>query len=193
MYRACSLGILQKKCRSTGKKALAYRGKAGQNADTAFLALRLGVVFSTFQLTSNPCFFGGKTQGNPDKKKTRVVYPFRSPKILGKERKRKKTRMFCCKEIERKIENSKDWRVRVANHILRAPRSRNLAIANFDRRPEIAAISGTRLSKETLRFKAANLHRQRLAAGCDFILRISSENRALFRAAKRGGFNEGVS
>ena len=38
------MGFLQKKCRTTGKKALAYRGKGGQNTDTAFLALRLGVV-----------------------------------------------------------------------------------------------------------------------------------------------------
>ena len=38
------MGILQKRCRTTAKKALAYRGKAGQNTDTAFLALRLGVV-----------------------------------------------------------------------------------------------------------------------------------------------------
>ena len=43
-YRACSVGILQKKCRTTGKKALAYRGKGGQNTGTAFPALRLGVV-----------------------------------------------------------------------------------------------------------------------------------------------------
>ena len=34
------MGILQKKCRTTGKKALAYRGKGCQNTDTAFLALR---------------------------------------------------------------------------------------------------------------------------------------------------------
>ena len=38
------MGILQKKCRTTGKKALAYRGKGDQNTDIAFLALRLGVV-----------------------------------------------------------------------------------------------------------------------------------------------------
>ena len=38
------MGFLQKKCRTTGEKALAYRGKGGQNTDTAFLALRLGVV-----------------------------------------------------------------------------------------------------------------------------------------------------
>ena len=37
------MGILQKKCRTTEKKALAYRGKAGQTTDIAFLALRLGV------------------------------------------------------------------------------------------------------------------------------------------------------
>ena len=38
------MGILQRKCRTTGEKALAYRGKAGQNTGTAFPALRLGVV-----------------------------------------------------------------------------------------------------------------------------------------------------
>ena len=38
------MGILQKKCRTTGKKALAYRGKGGQNTGTGFPALRLGVV-----------------------------------------------------------------------------------------------------------------------------------------------------
>ena len=38
------MGILQKKRRTTGNKALAYRGKGGQNTDTAFLASRLGVV-----------------------------------------------------------------------------------------------------------------------------------------------------
>ena len=38
------MGILQKKCRTTGKKALAYRGKGGQNTGTSFPALRLGVV-----------------------------------------------------------------------------------------------------------------------------------------------------
>ena len=38
------MGILQKKCRTTGKKALAYRGKGGQNTGTAFPALRLRVV-----------------------------------------------------------------------------------------------------------------------------------------------------
>ena len=36
------MGILQKKRRTTGKKALAYRGKGGQN--TGIPALRLGVV-----------------------------------------------------------------------------------------------------------------------------------------------------
>ena len=36
--------ILQKKCCTTGKKALAYRGKGGQNTGTGFPALRLGVV-----------------------------------------------------------------------------------------------------------------------------------------------------
>ena len=36
--------ILQKKRRTTGKKALAYRGKGGQDPETAFLALRLVVV-----------------------------------------------------------------------------------------------------------------------------------------------------
>ena len=40
------MGILQNKCRTTAKKALAYRGIAGQNTDVAFLALSLGVVLS---------------------------------------------------------------------------------------------------------------------------------------------------
>ena len=38
------MGILQKKCRTTAKKALAYRGKGGQNTGTAFLTLGLRVV-----------------------------------------------------------------------------------------------------------------------------------------------------
>ena len=38
------MGNLQKKSRTTGEKSLAYRGKGGQNVDTAFLALGLGVV-----------------------------------------------------------------------------------------------------------------------------------------------------
>ena len=42
------MGILQKKCRTTGQKVLAYKGKGGQNTDTAFLALRLGVVLYLF-------------------------------------------------------------------------------------------------------------------------------------------------
>ena len=33
------MGILQKKCRTTRRMALAYRGKGGQNTGTAFLAL----------------------------------------------------------------------------------------------------------------------------------------------------------
>ena len=38
------MGNLQKKCRTTGKKSVAYRGKSGQNTGTDFPALRLGVV-----------------------------------------------------------------------------------------------------------------------------------------------------
>ena len=38
------MGILQTKRHTTGKKALAYRGKGGQNTEIAFPALRLGVV-----------------------------------------------------------------------------------------------------------------------------------------------------
>ena len=45
------MGILQKKCRTTGKKALAYRGKGGQNTDNAFLALRLGVALYLLKKT----------------------------------------------------------------------------------------------------------------------------------------------
>ena len=40
------MGILQKKCRTTAKKALAYRVKSGQDTDTAFLAIWLGVVLN---------------------------------------------------------------------------------------------------------------------------------------------------
>ena len=38
------MGSLQRKRRTTGKKALAYRGKGGKTTDTAFLALGLRVV-----------------------------------------------------------------------------------------------------------------------------------------------------
>ena len=38
------MGNLQKKCRTTEKKSLAYRGKSGQNTGNDFLALGLGVV-----------------------------------------------------------------------------------------------------------------------------------------------------
>ena len=37
-------GNSSEKGRTTEKKALAYRGKHGQNTDAAFVALRLGVV-----------------------------------------------------------------------------------------------------------------------------------------------------
>ena len=50
------MGILQKKCRTTGKKALAYRGKGGQNTGTGFPALRLGVVLYLLSLGVR-CFF----------------------------------------------------------------------------------------------------------------------------------------
>ena len=53
------MGILQKKCRTTGKKALAYRGKGGQNTGTVFLALRLGVVsLSSKKTFAKPCPHG---------------------------------------------------------------------------------------------------------------------------------------
>ena len=38
------MGNRQKKRRTTGKKALAYRGKSDQNTDSDFLALGLRVV-----------------------------------------------------------------------------------------------------------------------------------------------------
>ena len=38
------MGILQKRCRTTAQKALAYWGKRGQNTGTDFPALRLRVV-----------------------------------------------------------------------------------------------------------------------------------------------------
>ena len=44
------MGILQKKRSTTGKTALAYRAKGGQNTDTAFLALRLRVVLDLLLL-----------------------------------------------------------------------------------------------------------------------------------------------
>ena len=55
------MGILQKKRCTTGKKALAYRAKGGQNTDTAFPALRLMVVLdlvaclSTWQIEPKRC------------------------------------------------------------------------------------------------------------------------------------------
>ena len=48
------MGIIQKKCRTTGKKALAYRGKGGQNTGTSFPALRLGVVLYLLRFVSFP-------------------------------------------------------------------------------------------------------------------------------------------
>ena len=48
------MGILQKKCRTTGKKALTYRGKDGQNTGIAFPALRLGVVLYLLTLVHFP-------------------------------------------------------------------------------------------------------------------------------------------
>ena len=47
------MGILQKKCCTTGKKALTYRGKGRQNTDTALLALRLGVVLYLLKNAEN--------------------------------------------------------------------------------------------------------------------------------------------
>ena len=51
------MGILQKKRRTTGKKALAYRGKGGQNTGTAFIALRLGVVLYLLTVGTRHAFF----------------------------------------------------------------------------------------------------------------------------------------
>ena len=51
------MGILQKKCRTTGKKALAYGGKGGQNTGMAFPALRLGVVLDLLN-NSTVCNLG---------------------------------------------------------------------------------------------------------------------------------------
>ena len=50
------VGIFQKKCRTTGKKALAYRGKGGQNTESGFLALRLGVVLHHLNFCNFPWF-----------------------------------------------------------------------------------------------------------------------------------------
>ena len=52
-----------------------------------------------------------------------------------------------------------------------------IAITNFHRKPEIAAISGTLLNQETLQFKVAKVHC--VASDCDFVPRIPSESRAL--------------
>ena len=60
------MGILQKKCRTTGKKALAYRGKGGQNTDTAFLALSLKVVL---YLLKSLTFVGGHVSHSPQNTK----------------------------------------------------------------------------------------------------------------------------
>ena len=72
---SCSTGpalweLFRKKCRTAGKRALAYRGKGGQNTDNALLVSRLRVVlyllgkaiFETF-----PRFFGvqGRRPGRP--------------------------------------------------------------------------------------------------------------------------------
>ena len=38
------MGVLQKNCRTTAKKALAYRGKSDQDTGNDSLALGLGVV-----------------------------------------------------------------------------------------------------------------------------------------------------
>ena len=52
------MGFLQKKRRTTGKKALAYRAKDGQNTDTVFLALRLRVVLDLLNLDLlKGCFY----------------------------------------------------------------------------------------------------------------------------------------
>ena len=50
------MGILQKKCRTTGKKSLAYRGKGDQNAGNDFLALGLGVVLDLLNFTDTRIF-----------------------------------------------------------------------------------------------------------------------------------------
>ena len=47
------MGMLQKRCCTTGKKALVYRVKGHQNTDTALLALRLGVVLYLLKNAEN--------------------------------------------------------------------------------------------------------------------------------------------
>ena len=64
------MGNLQKKRRTTGKKALAYRGKSGQNTGNDFLALGLGVVLyllNTHTLVDASDFFFllGEASKNP--------------------------------------------------------------------------------------------------------------------------------
>ena len=58
------MGNLQKKRRTTGKKALAYRGKSGQNTGNDFLALRLGVVLYLPKQARNSKFFRSKSAGS---------------------------------------------------------------------------------------------------------------------------------
>ena len=57
------MGNLQKKRRTTGKRALAYRGKSGQNTGNDFLALGLGVVL----YLPSFCTGGGGVAGSKSK------------------------------------------------------------------------------------------------------------------------------
>ena len=71
------MGILQKKRRTTGKKALAHRGKGGQDRGTAFLALRLGVVRNILSTAGNSMTGSEKPSPEPLLKKET------SPAVLG--------------------------------------------------------------------------------------------------------------
>ena len=71
------MGILQKKRRTTGKKALAYRGKGGQNTGTVFFALRLGVVL---YLLKNFCFLRGLGLGAREENRPKRCLSWETPR-----------------------------------------------------------------------------------------------------------------
>ena len=80
------MGILQKKCRTTGKKALAYRGKP---------------------CPSFPCLLGFYTGKPPNL--PRIFCPCRNHKIPGKERKNTNfSKEFPCLKFTKEIQTSKE-------------------------------------------------------------------------------------
>ena len=79
------MAILQKKRRTTGKKALAYRGKGGQNTDIAFPALRLGVYLLTLGVRAELLLNGVGTRNSVLSAESFLRKMLRnSPEILGK-------------------------------------------------------------------------------------------------------------